>query len=180
VTKRYDPDIHHRRSVRLQTHDYARRAASFVTICSHEREYLFGGVLGDVMRPNVLGRAVIECWEALPAHFCGVTYDAFIVMPNHVHAILVLGDVAAPADDAKAQPAAPLSPSLGSIIGSFKSAAARSVNRLRFSPAAPVWQRNYYEHIVRNESELACIRRYVTGNPASWREDEYYVPIRVP
>ncbi len=145
---------HHRRSIRLRGYDYAHAAAYFVTICTADRACLFGEVVDDVMRLNVAGQLVEQVWGAIPSHFPQVAVDEFVVMPNHVHGVIVF-DGQAPTD-VGAQHAAPLpgspnvrSGSLGAVVRSFKSAATKRINEHRGSPGAPVWQRNYYEHIAR-------------------------------
>jgi len=171
MTMPYDPNKHHRRSIRLRGYDYTRRGAYFVTICTHGRECLFGEVAGAEMRLNAYGRIVAECWEAIPAHFDRVELDAFVAMPNHVHAIVVFttDDVLSQRPVAPAgRPKGPPRHSLGAVVGAFKAAASKRINELRGTAGAPVWLRNYYEQIVRDEADLARIRAYIERNPARW------------
>jgi len=123
--------------------------AYFVTVCTHRRASLFGSAAAAI--------AVQACWDEIPSHF-PVELDAFVVMPNHVHGIVVLPRVG------HARP-------LQTIVGTFKSAAARSVNRLRGTPGEPVWQRGYFERVVRSERELEALRGYVLNNPDAWYAD---------
>jgi putative transposase len=88
----YDPERHHRRSIRLAHYDYRQNGAYYVTICAHDRECLFGEITDGMMRPNAFGEIVLDCWAAIPDHFPHVDVDAFVVMPNHVHGIMVIGD----------------------------------------------------------------------------------------
>jgi putative transposase len=134
---------------RLRHYDYASPGAYYVTICSHRRASIFAS--------RRAAREVETCWASLPSHFA-IELDAFVAMPNHVHGILWL---------TRAGHARPLQ----MIIGSFKSAAARRINAPRDSPGAPVWQRGYYERVVRDERELAALREYVVANPAAWNAD---------
>ena len=188
-----NPAGHHRRSIRLQGYNYTQAGAYFITICTHNRIPLFGEINGNEMRLNDAGRAVRECWKAIPDHYPHAEIDAFIVMPNHMHGIIVIthtpagtrhdrrpGEEHAP--DAYtlvgARHASPLhrarQPSkgtLGTIVGSYKSAVSKQINYLRRTPGAPVWQRNYYEHVIRNEKSLHDVRQYITHNPAKWPDD---------
>ena len=182
----YDPERQRRRSIRLRGWDYSRPGAYFVTICTHNGEGLF--------EDPVLRRVVETMWQRIPRHFPYVQLDEFVVMPNHVHGIIwIVGarhstEPPSPAgaipSDEPSQPrgqllrnASPLRPrgvmsgSLGAIVGNFKSVTARRINRIRKTPGAPVWQRNYYEHIVRDETELTRIREYIRLNPLKWKLD---------
>ena len=125
------------------------------------------------MRLNEAGRIVEKVWREIPDHFDNVATDAFVVMPNHVHGIIVITD-----DYVGARHASPLhrarepsKPTLGTIVGSYKSAVAKQVNRSRGTSATPVWQRNYYEHVIRNEKSLHDIRHYIIHNPSKWADD---------
>lgn len=182
---RYHPHIHHRQSIRLKGYDYSSAGAYYVTVCTFRRQQLLGEVADGEMVTNELGRIVEQTWMKLPEHFQYVTLDEFVVMPNHVHGIVFInegrGDALNVIEGARLSDlnASPLRPhgtqrgSLGAIVQNVKSVASRRINRLRRMPGAPLWQRNYYEHVVRNENELDRIRRYVVGNPAKWDEDEY-------
>ncbi len=197
----YDPDLHHRRSIRLNHHDYAGSGMYFVTICTHQRQFLFGNVFDDIMYANAYGHHVSVCWHALPDHFTDVVLDAFVVMPNHIHGIIGIATTPVgarhasplrchtpptiiPTPPTPKNPTPPTTnsttsppssnkppPSLGILVGSFKSAVTRSINRDRGTPGGVVWQRNYYEHIIRNERALAHIRQYITQNPQRWKRD---------
>jgi putative transposase len=208
---RYNPDKHHRRSIRLKGYDYAQAGAYFVTICAQNRECLFGGVVNGRMVLNDAGRMVQTEWEQLRERFPTVELDAHVVMPNHFHAVVIITDsndavsVGAglvPAPDGATTRVAPTGtggadgyrvaptttrvaptdvdtrhPTLGDIVGAFKSlttnAYIRGVRELGWPPFDKrLWQRNYYERIVRNEGELNRIRRYIENNPANWETDE--------
>jgi len=191
---RFDPDRHHRRSIRLPGYDYRQAGAYFVTICTYRRELLFDDPL--------LCQVAEAMWQRIPRHFPHVQLDAWVVMPNHLHGILIITDhpCRGEASQATGSPAKPLpistagfvdetasgdaSPlpqrptgvqpgSLGAIVGNFKAVAARRINRLRNEPGLPVWQRNYYEHVVRDERTLNAIRQYIADNPARWAWDTY-------
>ena len=179
-----DANEHHRRSIRLPNYDYTSPGAYFVTICVQGGECLLGQVIDGEMQLGKLGQIVWDCWQAIPNHFPCAELDACAIMPNHVHGILVITDPAV-----GAQHAAPLLQkrasrqsrqtnvqpgSLGAIVRSFKSAATRRINQLRDMPGTSFWQRNYWEHIIRDERSLNRIREYVETNPARWVEDQLH------
>ena len=159
----YDPRKHHRRSIRLPGYDYAQPGAYFVTICTHGRACLFGRVVDGEMRLNDAGRIVQASWDDLPNHYPHVQLDAFVTMPNHVHGIIILMD----------EPTTKRHP-LSEIVRAFKSFSSRRINQLRGTPGTRTWQRNYYEHIIRNEGDLRRIRAYIANNPAKWFKDRHY------
>ena len=173
----YDRERHHRRSIRLKGYDYAQPGAYFITICTQDRACLFGEVADGEMRLNEMGQVVCECWSAIPEHFSNGVLDAFVAMPNHVHGMVVIVDgrgtaCRAPAGRAPTEQfGRPITGSVPTIIRSFKSAVTRRINALRGTPGAPVWQRNYYEHIIRNDDALHRIRQYIADNPTRWAFD---------
>ncbi len=156
------PERPQRRSIRLQGYDYRRAGAYFVTICTFQRESLFGEIVDGMMRLNSSGGQVGSAWRWLAEHHPYVDLDAYIVMPNHLHGIIVLTE----AD------AAIKSKSLGRLIGAFKTVSSKAINQARDMPGGPVWQRDFYEHIIRDEADLNRIREYILHNPARWSEDE--------
>lgn len=178
---KYNPDIHHRKSIRLKDYDYADAGTYFVTICALNRECLFCQILEAEMHLNRFGQIATRCWNEIPRHFPGVELDAFVVMPNHVHGIIVITGVVGAKHFVPNQNASPLperksprgtqSNSLGAILQNFKSVSTRKINQVRDTRGASVWQRNYYEHIARNERELLAIRDYIENNPANWLND---------
>ena len=253
----YDPQRHHRRSIRLKGYDYTQPGAYFITICTHGRECLFGEIIDGEMHLNEAGQIVVQTWQDLPNHVSNVQLDAFVVMPNHVHGIIIITDHAggigagfkparttmgpgsaadsgstpgpgsaggagstagpgsvgsgsvgagsepaptttttAPGSAAGSGPTAGPGPTTGSgpieagsehaptepaptrsshglpeIVRQFKTFSARRINELRGTPGTPVWQRNYYEHIIRDEFSLSRIRQYIAENPARWDAD---------
>jgi REP element-mobilizing transposase RayT len=154
----------YRRSVRLSGRDYAR-GAYFVTICTWGKACLFGVVVDGEMRLNAFGTAVAEAWAWLGATYDQVTLDAWVIMPNHVHGVLML-------EGPGAGSIAPARKPLGSLVGAFKATSTRRVNLVRGDPGATLWQRGYYEHSVRDAADLDRIRRYIDANPANWPDDE--------
>ena len=161
--------LHKRRSVRLRGYDYSQEGAYFVTICTHRQALLF---------EDDETRAVVEqCWLAIPDHFPCVELDEWVVMPNHLHGILVMHDergddgrgTACRAPTPRAEGfGMPTRGSLPTIVRSFKAAVTRRMKVAHKARGRPVWQRNYYEHVIRNEAELDCLRRYVLDNPVEW------------
>jgi putative transposase len=176
-------DLHRRRrSIRMKGYDYASPGAYLVTICTAERKSLFGEIVADAMCPSALGGVVADCWNEIPAHFPNVRLDAFVLMPNHVHGILIIEGAAdsrgttcrAPAQGADS-PArrfgVPTARSLPTVVRSFKAAVTKGVRELMGKPDLEIWQRNYHEHVIRNEDSLNEIRRYIQENPLRWALD---------
>jgi len=175
----YDPGKHHRRSIRLPTWDYRWPGAYFVTACTHQRVPLFGRVVDGRMRLSAFGRVVAEEWHRTPTIRPELAMDAFIVMPDHIHGIVAITE-----SSVGAQGAAPLRHrktadgrpkrqprSLGAFISGFKSAVTKRINRTRGTPGSPVWQRNYWERIIRDMDEMNAIRQYITDNPTRWHHN---------
>jgi len=169
----YDPRIHKRRSIRLSGYDYTQPGAYFVTIVTHRRRHLFGEITAGHMRLSDRGRIVDACWRRIPCIYQNVEIDEFTIMPNHIHGIVVISEnVGATHWVAPTNAGSHLnSKSIGSIIGQFKSSATKIINSSRCIPTPHVWQRNYFEHIVRNECELSKIREYIRNNPLQWDID---------
>jgi REP element-mobilizing transposase RayT len=174
---KYDPQKHHRRSVRLPEYDYSQPGAYFITLVAHQREPLFGMIDGGEMRLSAIGQITDEHWRAIPAHFPSVALDAFVIMPNHIHGILVIQTVGATqwvapttaSTDAQIA-SGPRPGSIGAIIGAFKMSVTRRVQRELNQSA--VWQRNYYEHIIRDEYAHQNIHAYIEDNISNWANDE--------
>jgi REP element-mobilizing transposase RayT len=184
---------HHRRSIRLATWDYGEQGAYFITICTHDRSLLF--------EDGELRAIVAEVWENV-AWANERTPDKYVVMPNHVHGIIWLpGPTAVGAQQPSGllnrpcsgptregmpgvSVAAPLrgldlgrrveSGSLAAIVRTFKAATAKRINNVRGTPGVPVWQRNYYERVIRDDRELERAREYILDNPRKWRDDGYF------
>lgn len=153
---RYDADIHQRQSIRLKGYDYSSNGAYFVTICVYDRE--------SVLEDPIAASAVCDAWKCLSRRFQGVETDEFVVMPNHVHGIVVL-------DRGVVRGGASPAPTLADVVCAFKSISVIAANRALGRSGRPFWQRNYYERVVRNEHELEAIREYVRNNPVAWDED---------
>ena len=168
------PTTHRRRSLRLPRFDYTQQGAYFVTVCTRSRACVFGEIVNGEMQLNDSGRVAQRVWEEIPTHFLQVEIDAWVVMPNHVHGVLVITGPhvgATHASPLQRAGAGPPKRSIGAIVGSYKSAVSKRINAMRGTPGAAVWQRNYYEHVIRNEAALNRIRQYIVDNPARWAED---------
>jgi REP element-mobilizing transposase RayT len=178
----YEPAIHHRRSILLPGYDYAQAGGYYVTICAHYRRCLFGEVVAGRVRLGKLGEIVREEWLRACEVRPGVKPDAWVVMPNHVHGVVIVGahgNAPLPLgrrwpEGERAHCCAPLRRpprSLGALISGFKGAVTRRVARSLGSRSLPVWQRGYYEHVVRDDGDLEGIRQYIGENPKRWAED---------
>ena len=165
----YDPRRHHRRSIRLPGYDYAAAGAYFVTIVIEGRRCLLGTVDGGTVAPTEIGRAVAACWQALSEKYPHLELDEFVVMPNHLHGIVVSHDP--PGVEGAGSPRPLSRPTLGQVVGFFKYQSTVAVNQLRATPGTKLWQRNYYEHIIRNDASRARIREYIATNPERWSAD---------
>ncbi|WP_222842613.1 transposase [Thermoflavifilum thermophilum] len=171
----------------MRGYDYSSAGAYFITICTHNRECLFGDIVDGEMRLNEWGRIVEWTWYDLPNHVANITLDIFVVMPNHFHGIIIItdtvvgaGSVGAGSVRAGSEPAPTPANTiqkrygLPEIIRQFKTFSARRINEHRQTPGQPVWQRNYYEHIIRDDDDLNRIREYIINNPLKWESDEHY------
>lgn len=151
------PDIHPiRKSIRLAGYDYSQPGAYFITIVTNGRECILGQIFDCQMALFDAGRIVDRSWRDLPKRYPGIQLDAFVVMPNHVHGVITLVDNTW---------------KIPEIVRGFKSVSARKINLIRNGTRQPVWQRNYYEHIVRDEAELQRIADYIETNPLNWEKD---------
>jgi REP element-mobilizing transposase RayT len=172
---KYNPEKHHRRSIRLKNYDYASSGAYFVTIVTHGRQCLFGQIVDGKMRLNEWGAIAERCWMEIPQHYPYVILDAFVIMPNHVHGIIILNDNGSIVGANNHSPLRNDRPrgttqTIGSIVRGFKIGVTKWFRQ--HTDIYNVWQRNYYEHIIRNDMELQRIREYIVNNPTNWRNDE--------
>jgi REP element-mobilizing transposase RayT len=195
---KFDPQKHHRHSIRLQEYDYSRPGAYFVTMVTRHREPLFGDVIDGQMKLNKAGEIVQWEWKNIAERFPYIILGAFVVMPNHLHGILIFhqptvgathldinkgassntlhpvrtGDDVNPEGSPLPLPRGPKPASLGAVIAQFKSRVTKRLWKLPSRKGTPVWQRNYYEHIIRNENALQNISNYINSNPSRWQEDK--------
>ncbi len=204
---KFDPKIHHRRSIRLQGYDYTTAGAYFITIVAYQRECLFGEIQNGEMILSAMGQIADENWRAIPEHFPNAESGTYVVMPNHVHGIIILHDESIvgathPVGGATqivvgathpvvgatkivvgaTQPVVgathwvaptkngPKRGSIGAIIGAYKMAVTRRIQREL--NGANIWQRNYYEHIIRNDDEHNRMHVYIESNIDNWANDD--------
>ncbi|MDB9436973.1 transposase [Dolichospermum lemmermannii CS-548] len=192
----YNSNIHHRRSIRLKVYDYTQQGAYFVTICTHQRNCLFGEIVDGEIKLNTNGEIARDSWLSIPRHFKNVELDEFVIMPNHLHGIIIIessevaGEALANQDfsqqqNLSSQCFAPTvytgetvkingtkPQSLAAITQNYKSVSTRQINRMNKAKGNVIWQRNYYEHIIRNEEALNNIREYIVNNPINWVKDQ--------
>ncbi|HEX9911674.1 MAG TPA: transposase [candidate division Zixibacteria bacterium] len=163
-------------SIRLKDYDYSQNGAYFVTVCARNHESFFGNVFREEIVLNKYGKIVNQLWNELPNHFFNIESGWFMVMPNHIHGVIVInnecrGGVTPPMGES-AFGGSPLQiPKLGQIIAYFKYQTTKIINKIRSTPGLQLWQRNYYKHVVRNEDELNKIRYYIQTNPLKWHLD---------
>ena len=187
----YNPDIHKRRSIRLKGYDYKNPGTYFVTICTQNKEHLFGSIEDGEIISNEPGLMVERIWQELPVKYPAIEIDEFIIMPNHIHGIIILSVGAIPRgcpDEMNGQALghggqalgpAPTQLSLPDVVHRFKSFTTaqyrNGVQQFNWRPfPGRLWQRNYYEHIIRDEKELNSIREYIIHNPLNWLTDADY------
>lgn len=181
-------DHGNRRSIRLQGFDYRNGGRYFVTICTKDRQCVFGDIRHGMMGLSDIGCIAANCWQQIPKHFPGTVPDIFIVMPNHIHGILYMdnpirrGVACDPNNGIRrgvacnapttGQLTGPMPGSFGTIIRSFKSACTKCIHAI--DPAF-AWQRNYYERIIRDHDEYARIYAYIIRNPQNWKKDDLFI-----
>ena len=153
-----------RKSLRLPAYDYSQDGVYFITICTAGKKKC----LSDVRRGGVLPRplgTIVEKEILAMSRYCGITIDKYIIMPNHVHILLTI--------QRAGQSPAP-TPGLSAIVGAFKSITTKEGNRIANTPGKKLWQRSYYDHVIRNDADYLRAWQYIDENPAQWAEDEYY------
>jgi len=161
---------HNRRSIRLKEYDYSQPGEYFITVCTHNHECLFGEITNGQMRLNQNGKIVKEEWLQTAIIRPSIELDVFIVMPNHIHGIIIIKDKP-PILNVGTHSCASLQRkprSLGSIIAGFKSAGTKRINEMQHTPSFPVWQKRFYDRIIRNNNELNNIRDYIHNNVLQW------------
>jgi len=198
----YNPNIHHRRSIRLKGYDYSQAGAYFITICCKDRKCRFGKIVvgASVMELNECGQIAYDEWLKLSERFSNFELDVFQIMPNHMHGIIVLNDIVGATlvvvQNAVAQnvpngiialndvgATARVAPTttnatIGDIVGAYKSLVANGcldIYKTKNETMGKLWQRNYYEHIIRNEQSYQTISDYIINNPAKWKDDKFFM-----
>lgn len=194
---KYNPDIHRRRSIRLKGYDYSRAGLYFITICIQGKKCLFGNIENGEMILNDFGTVAHQQWEKLQERFINFELDVYQIMPNHMHGIIslthpvVVGGGFTPipnnydiqSQSGQPQGIAPTNTTIGNIVGAYKSLVANECLKIfkqKWVGMYPVplmgklWQRNYYEHIIRNEQAYQDIAEYITNNPKNWEGDKFH------
>ena len=160
-----------RKSLRLSGYNYARAGAYFVTICANARKNLFGTIVKDEMHLNETGCMIDTCWQELASYYPEVKLDYFTVMPNHIHGIIFIVGAGSPRPEMPLTPLdgetppLPRYPNLSKIIGYFKYQSTKQVNKAYQTPGTKLWQRGFYDHVIRDEDSLNRIRAYIETNP---------------
>jgi putative transposase len=208
----FDPEKHHRRSIRLRNYDYSQPGVYFVTICTYQKQSWFGEIRNGQMYLNQLGKIVADEWLKTCKIRPNFQLDEWVIMPNHFHGIVIINDYSGenqslvvgnrPLDlgarnqtldlgarnqtldlgarnqtldlGARNAPLQQKPNSLSSCIAGFKSAVTKRINLLRQNTDIPIWQRSYYESILRDEKYLAAVREYIINNPRNWQNDQDY------
>jgi REP element-mobilizing transposase RayT len=187
-------EYHHRQSIRLKGYDYSREGLYFITICAYKGQCFFGVIENKKMILTDAGKFVYQCWQNIPVHYQQVVLHNFIVMPNHVHGIIELKNDMVGIQTVGAQHFEPqnvrtqkfvpknqfqkiIPQSIGSIVRGYKIGVTKwyrdqLVGAQHFEPI-PLWQRNYYEHIIRNEQAYQYISEYINNNPMNWDIDKF-------
>jgi putative transposase len=185
----YNPLIHNRHSIRLQGFDYSSEGTYFLTICKYQRQMLFGNIMDGQMNLNQLGIIVRDEWEKSAIIRAEIELGEFVIMPNHMHAIVIIRRGVRP--NAPTRPndysiydetndqticSGLRSKTIGSLISGFKSTVTKQINLIRNTPGEPVWQRNYWDHIIRNDESNDRIFEYINTNPIMWEQDQLFTP----
>lgn len=170
MAEKPNSDIPWRRNLRLRNFDYSRRGGYFITICSHQKRCIFGNIQNSFVQLSAIGEIVNNNWLQIPKHTPRVEIGTFVVMPNHIHGILYIIDEEFGIEPTSIPRTKQKSPNIGAILGWFKMSVTRDV-RITM-PGVEVWQRNYYDHILRNEVDEQRIMEYIQMNPLRWANDE--------
>ena len=191
---KYDPQKHHRpvkmpgrRSIRIPGYDYSQAGWYFVTICIHNKEWLFGSIVENKMVLSQIGKVIDFYWKKLLHHFKNIELDKYQIMPNHFHGIIHIVGAKHPMENNSVsrlniksnaspiqRPHGTIPGSLGAIMQNFQSITCRKINKINKTPGNHLWQRNYWEHVIRDEDGLNRIRHYIINNPLKWPDDKYF------
>ena len=155
-----------RKSNRLEGYDYSLAGCYFVTVCAQDRVNRFGDIVNEKMHLNETGRGVAETWEWLKGRYNNIGLDAWVIMPNHLHGILIIYDTCR--GGSRTAPTKPL----GRLIGAFKTVSTKRINMRQGTPGTKLWQRSFYDHVIRDDDDLNRVREYIQNNPLRWALDE--------
>jgi len=182
-----DPFHYYRRSLRLRKHHYARGGVYFVTLCARERECLFGEITGVEMRLSDCGKIIRDEWLHTETTRQNVLLDAYVIMPNHIHGVIILtSGIAAEkrrptwfnADLERARAAVP--DSVAAVLTQFKSITTQRIRALTEARTETVWQDQHTEQRIWSEQILERIREYIASNPTLWDQDENNPTVNLP
>ncbi len=162
-----------RKNIRLKGFDYSGDGYYFVTVCTHNKENVFGEIVDGEMKLNSFGAFAQNELNKLPYHFCYTELDKYIIMPNHIHAIIIIvGNGLDHSENNKTERSRPF-PTIPKILGLYKSGVSRSIHLI--NPDIKVWQKSYHDHVIRNMQDYQRIWEYINTNPLKWEEDCYYI-----
>lgn len=182
----YDPNLHHRKSIRLKGHNYSQPGLYFITMCCHQQQCRFGKVVDGEIQLNEFGLIAMEEWEKLPARYPNTALDVYQIMPNHIHGIVHITDLASSVAtaininiDSEVNGLRKPLQACGDMMGAYKSLvfnACLEISKANNQHMGKLWQRNFYEHIIRNEKSYNTIADYIISNPQNWETDKFYTP----
>ncbi|MCX6558426.1 MAG: hypothetical protein NTW95_13525 [Candidatus Aminicenantes bacterium] len=183
---KFDPEVQRRRSIRMRGRDYSASGKYFLTICTQNRELIFGTIENKSMLLSPVGRIAERYWKNIPRHFPNIRLDEYCIMPNHIHGILIIEDIANVGVQYEIkqnhiEPLHPVEPrfhsfqhivpkSIGSIIRTYKTAVTKRCKENGFDQF--IWQRNFHDRVIRDNGELKRIQQYIRNNPANWDTDD--------
>ncbi len=172
----FDPTVHHRRSIRLSGFDYSQSGSYFVTLVVQGRACIFGDISNNKINHSLIGQCVDANLQLLPNHF-PIVLNRWVVMPNHIHVLLSIDNKNKSSNpdsfiEETRQPSGTQPQSLGAIIQNFKSVSTRRIHAIQGNIQDSIWQRNYYEHVVRDQNDFDRIEDYIKKNPADWDSDD--------
>ncbi|MFZ2537846.1 MAG: transposase [Oscillospiraceae bacterium] len=181
----YNPDIHHRQSIRLKNYNYSKNGFYYVTICTENREHLFGEIIDGKIKLNTAGEMIEQIYLGLKQEIYDIQLDKYVLMPNHFHGIIIVGADSISAHNEngtnsnRADIESAPTTTLATIIQSFKrSTTIKYIDGVKKGAYPPfnkrIWQRNYYDHIIRNEQDYQRIWEYIDKNQLKWHDDCYY------
>ncbi|MDD4203125.1 MAG: hypothetical protein PHQ52_06630 [Candidatus Omnitrophica bacterium] len=161
-----------RRSIRVKEFDYSQEGLYAVTICTQNKHHIFGEIDNGEMILNKYGKIAKKHWTSIPNRYPNVKLDKYIIMPNHVHLIVEIKPLVGAIHELPL-PQKRRNMLLPKLIGYYKMNSSKQINQIKKTPGYRLWQRNYYEHIIRNEKDLSYIRYYIDNNPSNWEKDHY-------
>jgi len=163
-----------RKSIRLKEYDYSQPGEYFITICTYKHKCIFGDIINEEMRLSEEGEIVQRCLNEIPYYYPNIELDTYVIMPNHIHCIINLIEPVGAIHESPLQMTQNQRRimQLSKIVGRFKMTSAKKINIINNTGGVPVWQRNFYEHIIRNETDLINTRDYIINNPLKWFFDD--------